>query len=121
MINAFLPFVITYCFIALVLVFYPINGFLADVYCGRRNAIFTSLCFILCFVTSLILVYNHAIPVSFVLFSFGLLLVIVGIAGYGANFIQFGLDQLLDAPSQHQALFVHWLNGVMIVLLVLSL
>ena len=48
MINAFLPFVITYCFITLVLVFYPINGFLADVYCGRRNAIFTSLCFILC-------------------------------------------------------------------------
>ena len=33
---------------------------------------------------------------------------IVSIAGYGANFIQFGLDQLLEAPSRHQALFVHW-------------
>ena len=61
MINAFLPFVITYCFITLVLVFYPINGFLADVYCGRCNAIFASLCFILCFVTSLMLVILHFI------------------------------------------------------------
>ena len=76
MINAFLPFVITYCFIALVLVFYPINGFLADVYCGQCNAIFTSLCFILCFVTSLMLVilhiYNHAITVSLILFILAL-------------------------------------------------
>ena len=27
---------------------------------------------------------------------------------YYANFVQFGLDQLLDAPSRHQSLFVHW-------------
>ena len=37
-----------------------------------------------------------------------LFVLIIGIAGYGANFIQFGLDQLLEAPSHHQALFVHW-------------
>ena len=37
-----------------------------------------------------------------------LVLICVGIAGYNANFIQFGLDQLLEAPSHHQALFVHW-------------
>ena len=33
---------------------------------------------------------------------------VIGIAGYGANIIQFGLDQLFDVPCQHQAPFVHW-------------
>ena len=52
-----------------------------------------------------------------------LITAIIGIAGYSANFIQFGLDQLLDAPSHQQALFVHWakwcydLMSIVIVLL----
>ena len=33
---------------------------------------------------------------------------VIGIAGYSANFIQFGLDQLLEAPSRYQGIFVHW-------------
>ena len=32
----------------------------------------------------------------------------IGLIGYQANFIQFGLDQLLEASSQYLALFVHW-------------
>ena len=32
----------------------------------------------------------------------------LAVTSYKANCIQFGLDQLLEAPSQHQALFVHW-------------
>jgi peptide/histidine transporter 3/4 len=38
---------------------------------------------------------------AFIVFVFGL-------AGYRANFIQFGLDQLLEAPSTSLALFIHW-------------
>ena len=47
-------------------------------------------------------------PIVYIMSGSGLLLAIVGVRGYGANFIQFGLDQLLEAPSQHQAIFVRW-------------
>ena len=111
-IDGSLPLVIVYLTVALVLVFYPVNGFLADVWCGRRNIILISLFLILCFFSLLI----FALPITYynnpkaVLLVGGLVLVIaiIGISGYGANFIQFGLDQLLDAPSRDQALFVHW-------------
>ena len=46
--------------------------------------------------------------VFYVMSGFGLLIAILGVTGFGANFIQFGLDQLVEAPSQHQAIFVHW-------------
>ena len=32
----------------------------------------------------------------------------IGLIGYPANFIQFGLDQLLEASSECLGLFVHW-------------
>ena len=112
--DATFPFVIVYLCVALLLVFYPVSGFLADVYCGRRNVIFTSLCLILCSLASLLVVilpityHRHFTTTAVLVSCFGLLLAIIGIAGYGANFIQFGLDHLLEAPSQDQALFVHW-------------
>ena len=109
-----LTIVMVYFFVAVISVSYPVNRFLADVYFGRRNVIFTSLCLMLFFVTSLLLVVlpiaysSHFSTATFVVSCLCLVIVIIGIAGYGANFIQFGLDQLLDAPSRHQALFVHW-------------
>ena len=33
---------------------------------------------------------------------------IVGLVGYHANFIQLGLDQLFEAPSQYLGLFIHY-------------
>ena len=33
---------------------------------------------------------------------------IVGLAGYHSNFIQLGLDQLFEAPSQYLGLFIHY-------------
>ena len=36
------------------------------------------------------------------------LVFIIGHAGYQANLIPFGLDQLLEAPSASLALFIHW-------------
>ena len=86
-----------------------------DVYCGRRNIIFISLCLILfsfigLFLVGLLIAYYNIHPTIplYVIGYFVLAIVVIGIAGYGANFIQFGLDQLLEAPSQDQALFVHW-------------
>ena len=114
-IDGSLPIVIVYFIAAVVLVFYPVNGFLADVYCGRRNIILISLCLILFSFVSLLLFvllvayYNSHLTIPLcVIGYFVLAIVVIGIAGYSANFIQFGLDQLLEAPSQDQALFVHW-------------
>ena len=132
-IDGSLPIVIVYFIAAVVLVFYPVNGFLADVYCGRRNVIFISLCLILfSFINLLLFVllvayYNiHPTIPLYIIGYFVLVIVVIGVAGYGANFIQFGLDQLLEAPSQDQALFVHWAKWCYdflstVILLVLSL
>ena len=109
-----LPFVTVYFIAAIALVFYPVNGFLADICCGRRNVILISLCLIFCSSINLLLVvllfdyYTHLTISLFVISLFVLVIAIIGIAGFGANFIQFGLDQLLEAPSHHHALFVHW-------------
>ena len=110
------PFVILYSFAAFVLVFYPLNGFLADIYCGRYKTIAISLSLILFsgvialvpVVFYFFLHYSSSKVVVYVFAGFALLIATIGIAGYGANFIQFGLDQLLEAPNQQQALFVHW-------------
>ena len=105
---------ITYIPVVFVLILYPVNGFLADIYCGRLNIIFTSFCLILCSIVSLLIVifpiayFIHFTTSLYIVSGFCLLLAIIGLAGYGANFVQFGLDQMLEAPSQDQALFVHW-------------
>ena len=43
-----------------------------------------------------------------ILVSCSLLAFVVGLAGYQANFIQLGLDQLFEAPSQYLSLFIHF-------------
>ena len=101
-------------YVAVILVFYPIDGFLADVYCGQRNVIFASLCLLIILGASLLLIVlpiayiGHFNKVAFFISCFGMMIAIVGVSGYGANFIQFGLDQLLEPLSRDQALFVHW-------------
>ena len=108
---------VLYFFVALLYMFYPLNGFLADVYCGRYRTVTFSLCIVLCslviFLINYAVLYYIPLPSgwTYLLISvcgFSLFTLILGVAGYGANFIQFGLDQLMEAPSQHQALFVHW-------------
>ena len=97
--------------------FYPLSGFMADVYCGRFKTVSVSMYsilsffLILCLSCSLISYGN--LPTNWIYFFttvsvFCIFCIILGSAGYGANFIQFGLDQLLDVPSHQQALFVHW-------------
>ena len=111
------PFVILYSFIVFVFIFYPVSGFIADVYCGRFRMIATSLSVILLSLISFLSFFmvffyvsvpNDLKPFLFVVLGLALFLSLLGIGGYSANVIQFGLDQLIDAPSQHQAYFVHW-------------
>ena len=112
-----------YVYLALTMLVYPISGFIADVRCGRYKVITVSLSFI---TTSIVLlctivfifsgnfnnqlydsVLKHDIPLQ-VAVIVAIFFFTVGIIGYQANFIQFGLDQLLEAKSELIGLFVHY-------------
>ena len=111
-----------YAILALVMMFYPLSGFIADICCGRLKTVVVSLGFLLSclilwllglavFVTipkphKLTVVHNQGI-LSLILASFSLLAFVTGLIGYQANFIQLGLDQLFEAPSQYLNLFIH--------------
>ena len=110
--------------LSFVMVFYPLSGFTADVCCGRLKAVVVSLLILL--VTALLVlglsvvaVISH--PSDFfvnqsilivVLETLSLLTFVVGMAGYQANFIQLGLDQLFEAPSQYLGIFIHYATWV---------
>ena len=113
-----------YAILAMISVLYPISGFIADVCCGRFRTITISLGFILiCLVSALTLSFAWAsirhphdlisldpfeqVLPFYVIGSGTILFLVVGTAAYQANFIQFGLDQLLDAPSIQLSLFIH--------------
>ena len=53
------------------------------------------------------LLHNEGIFVCLTALA-SLVLFIVGLAGYQTNFVQFGLDQLFEAPSHYLGLFVHY-------------
>lgn len=104
--------------------FYPLAGFVADVCIGRYKAVIFSLlvlvgAFLFLSVDS-VLYFTHDVasnsqgdivknPIAFFILGIvGYFFGVIGLAGYQANYIQFGLDQLLEAPSEYQGLFVHW-------------
>ena len=116
---------IVYLLVAAISLFSPLSGFLADVCFSRYTVILV--CFWLHFAA--FLVYTAAGVLTLTLgsgiwdishYSGGgialCLLIFVGIAfivfvfgfaGYRANIILFGLDQLLEAPSASLALFIN--------------
>ena len=123
----------SYALLALIMVFYPLCGFIADVYCGRIKCVsfslwmlllallLSSIAIMLVFLTDkhvgILSPLHHGsyhknpvfiIVVIFAAFSFPMFL--IGIAGYQANYIQLGLEQLLEARSVHLGMFVHWAN-----------
>ena len=122
---------ITYAILAIVMMFYPLSGFIADVYCGRLRTVVISLCLLFSFVilTCLmeliillwlsqydllkhkdisILINSFPGALVLILFLISLLLFVIGLTGYQANFIQLGLDQLFEAPSHQLGLFIHY-------------
>ena len=113
--NEYVP----YAILAIISMLYPLSGFIADVYYGRLRVAVISLCFILgillfiCFTeiigfatnslvyrdNSVWLVNHHEVILILAIVS--LVAFIVSLAGYQANVIQLGLDQLFEAPSQY--------------------
>ena len=105
---------------AVILLFYPLAGYLADNKFGRYKTITRSL-MILCttiIVAMIILlpfavsiVYDKVIIGIWGIISAALMIMIpliVGFVSFHSNVIQFGMDQLYDSPSDHQTLFIHW-------------
>lgn len=117
---------LSYLGFVLASLFYPFAGYLADVHIGRYKAVIISLlllvCAVLCFSMDSILYLSHVITsdtqghivnnsILFILLgAIGYIFSAIGLAGYRANHIQFGLDQLLEAPNEYQGLFVHWVQ-----------
>ena len=122
--NVFLNVFVPYACVALVLLVYPFSGLVADVCCGRYKTVIASMSTILCSIgcfafTGILLMIciDHDIPNHLRTFGEYLLILVVvmaflmfiiGQAGFQANFIQLGLDQLHEASSEYLGLFVHW-------------
>ena len=68
---------------------------MADVKFGRYKTIVTSICIVL---------------VSLIFLSAGISVftLYLGLIGFTANVVQFGMDQLHDSPGEDRTLFIHW-------------
>ena len=112
-----------YAILALVMMFYPLSGFIADVCCGRLKTVVVSLLFLFSFCIIVVVALSlftsiskpyfpnleHNVGLVIIILAFiSLFMFIIGLAGYQANFIQLGLDQLFEAPSQYLVLFIHY-------------
>ena len=113
--------------LAAIAIFYPLSGFIADVWCGKFKIIIISMttilfCTIIVAMTIAIwfslddghesivfVMLKERIPLYITGFS-AAFFIILGYAAYQANFIQFGLDQLMEAPSTSLSVFIHWAN-----------
>ena len=112
-----------YAVLAIVMMFYPLSGFIADVCFGRlKTVLFSLIILLICNILLLLgllltstishanyhtILQNQGI-LAVILMILSLLTFVVGVAGYQANFIQLGLDQLFEAPSHYLGLFIHY-------------
>ena len=115
---------IPYATLMIIMIFYPFSGFIADVYCGRFKIAMISLTLILASLLLLgiaSLLGFHMIEsnikfspqdwemiVIIIQITLAVILFIIGLAGFQANYIQLGLDQLLEVPNEHLGLFINY-------------
>ena len=124
-----------YGFNAILYLFYPLAGCLADIQWGRYKTVVNSIClgfwgmesiFILvslAVIGSIPLIVRgiqgqlNAVPVPTIVtlsiifgipFILGIVLCFFSLVAFSANVIQFGLDQLHDAPTEDSVLYIHW-------------
>ena len=103
--------------------FYPVLGHLADVYLTRYRALISGMVILINSILY-IAVYFIANAIAYAAFDSnvletskkevtaviipGYILFILGQGLFEANAIQFGLDQLLEAPTPKLIAFIHW-------------
>ena len=138
--------IVAYVCGAFLLLFYPLAGYLADVHWGRYATVVNGLCFVFWSLIMVVILGGVAIlgfipilvyfpekldtiqvittVVLCLVFGsaivFGILLIFSSLAAFNANVIQFGLDQLHDAPTEDLILFIHWFVWTRFVGLILS-
>ena len=98
--------------LALFGLFYPLAGFIGDIYTGRFRIItfgFEAI-WIASFigVISTVFALTRQYKLETIIGSVSVLILMIGISSYHSNIIQFGFDQLLDTPSCYLSMFVHW-------------
>ena len=114
--------VLALAFQGLLFMLYPLVGHLTDVYLTRYRSlkwsfgilIFTTSSLVIYFLTDMtvsgigkirILHYSQVDAPLYCIYS---ILLIIGLGLFQANAIQFGLDQLLEAPTPKLIAFIHW-------------
>ena len=128
--------VIAYSFVAFLFLFYPLAGCLADIRWGRHKTVVYSVRVIWGSVVAIVVFTTVAcvsilipmllkpqdsypntaqLPMSIVVgVVFGIptliafLLIPCGLVCFSANVIQYGMDQLHDAPMEDSVLYIHW-------------
>ena len=111
---------ILYSAVAFLFLFYPLAGCLADIRWGRYktvvyslHVIFWDLLFIVISSSLILLVvmtnhYHDSIVAIMIVYSIAGILGLLGLVAFSANSIQFGIDQLHDAPMDDSILYIHW-------------
>ena len=99
---------------------YPLAGWIADARIGRYKVIRISIwCMWLgqCLLSVTFLPYlmltgssarNYLRYVQYSLYPVAFITINMGLAGFQANSIQFGIDQMLDSSGDEMSAFVHW-------------
>jgi len=108
---------------AMVVLFYPLAGLLADLKFGRYRTITTSLWMLVVGTPFALLglgMYLAAFPFSVsrtaiflvvvgsLLLCVAVTLLVGGVVGFNSNIIQFCLDQLYDSPAEDKNIFILW-------------
>ncbi len=109
--------------VAFIMLFFPLAGFLADVKYGRYNVIVRSLFLTVITLPISMLIYaiyigttssdlslglNFRIIFYYSSTAFIVVISYIGLVGFTANVVQFGMDQLHDSPGEDRTLFIHW-------------
>lgn len=112
-----LPFIQnhSYVIISIIKLFYPIAGWLTDVYLSRYKVMRTSLWIMWIGIVLSVggLLLHEVNSTANAVFGYGIfpvvyVLMLVGVGIFQANVIQFGVDQLLDASASEITAFVNW-------------
>ena len=100
---------------AIVYLFYPLAGWLADTFFSRCKTIVTSMwiVFFATLIMTVLISLRYVFPEDAhyfhqYIFPFLFVMMTIGLAGFHANVIPFGTDQLQDAPGQELIAFVSW-------------
>ena len=108
-----------YAMLTLALIFFPLGGLLGDVYWGRYKTVVcglvvTAVSMVLAFISSMLTINEdwsnenniHTLIAVMITITYGVF--VFGSSFFISNVIQFGLDQLMEKPSESLGVFVHW-------------